>query len=75
MTAVRVACATCRAPYLPRLTDGTCPVCDTPAPAGTAGLRRAFLPDPDDRLLAIVAVATLANVLLLGLLAALVVSL
>ncbi len=75
MTApVRVACPTCAAPYAPRLTDGRCPVCDTAAPGG-APLPRTLLPDPDDRLLAIVGVATIANVLLLGLLAVLVVSL
>ncbi|MCW2608184.1 MAG: hypothetical protein JWO60_2877 [Frankiales bacterium] len=71
----RVACPRCRAPYAPRLTDGTCPVCDAPPPDGTTGLRRTYLPDADDRLLAIVVVATIANVLLLGLLAALVVQL
>lgn len=70
---VRTVCVICGAPYLARLTDGACPVCATPAPAGTVGLRRPVLPDGDDRLLAIVAFATLANVLLLGLLAVLVV--
>ncbi|MCU1693236.1 MAG: hypothetical protein JWM64_2327 [Frankiales bacterium] len=72
---VRVACPTCRAPYAPRLTDGRCPVCDAPAPAGSVEVRRTLLPDADDRLLAIVAVATIANVLLLGLLAVVVLSL
>ncbi len=68
-TLVRIDCPTCRAPYAPRLTDGRCPVCDTAAPDGTVGLRRVVLPDADDRLMAIVAVATIANVLLLALLA------
>jgi hypothetical protein len=64
----RVRCATCAAPYHPRLTDWACPVCDTAAPV-TAGRRRLGL-SPDDRLMTIVAVGTLLNVLLLGLLAA-----
>jgi hypothetical protein len=66
----QIRCERCLAPYRPRLTDGTCPVCDTPPPAATVGSRR-FTISPDDRLMAIVAVATVLNVLLLGLLAAL----
>ncbi len=71
-TLIRVVCPRCRAPYAPRLTAGTCPVCDAPPPDGAPGLRRTLLPDPDDRLLAIVAVATILNVLLLSVLALLV---
>jgi hypothetical protein len=71
----QVRCETCAAPYRPRLTAGTCPVCDTPAPegAGSSRLPRWFT-DPDDRMIAIVVVATVLNVALLALLAALVVS-
>jgi hypothetical protein len=63
-----VRCATCNAPYRPRLTAGSCPVCDTPAPEGSVRGSR-FTISPDDRLMGIVVVATLLNVLLLGLLA------
>ena len=66
----QIRCETCMAPYRPRLTDYTCPVCDTPPPAGTVRPRR-FAISPDDRLMAIVTMATVLNVLLLGLLAAL----
>jgi hypothetical protein len=69
----RVRCATCATPYLPKLTAGTCPVCDTPAPdsVGASRLPRWFS-DPDDRMIAIVVVATVLNVALLTLLAVLV---
>jgi hypothetical protein len=67
----QVRCETCNAPYRPRLTGGSCPVCDAPAPEGSVRPRR-FVLSPDDRLMAIVVVATVLNVLLLGLLAALV---
>jgi len=69
----QVRCATCAAPYRPRLTAGTCPVCDTPAPdgAGTSRLPRWFS-DPDDRMIAMVVVATVLNVVLLTVLALLV---
>jgi hypothetical protein len=66
----RVRCGTCFAPYRPRLTGWTCPVCDAAPPAGVVRPRRVLL-SPDDRLMGIVFVATLLNVLLLGLLAAL----
>ena len=66
----QVQCETCTAPYRPRLTDGSCPVCDTAAPEGSVRPSR-FTLSADDRLLAIVVVATVLNVLLLGLLAAL----
>ena len=72
MTAVRVACERCTAPYDPTLTRYRCPVCDTAAPGG-APAPRAW-DDPDDRLLAIVTAATLANVLLLAVLALVVLS-
>lgn len=66
----QVRCATCNAPYRPRLTAGSCPVCDTAAPEDTVRRSR-FAISADDRLMGIVAVATVLNVLLLGLLAAL----
>jgi hypothetical protein len=62
----RTVCATCTAPYLASLTRYRCPVCDTPTP-GQARRVRGW-DDPDDRLLAIVALATIANVLLLAVL-------
>ena len=65
----RVACVTCSAPYLPALTGWSCPVCDEPAP--DAASRRRLALSPDDRLLGIVIVASILNVLLLGILAAL----
>ena len=69
----QVRCETCSAPYRPRLTAGTCPVCDTPAPDGTgARTLPSWLSDPDDRLMGIVIAATILNVVLLGLLAALI---
>ncbi|GAC1445668.1 MAG: hypothetical protein NVSMB55_27900 [Mycobacteriales bacterium] len=70
----RIDCPTCSAPYRPQLTAGTCPVCDSPPPAGSSHRPRWFDASrfsPDDRLLAIVVVGTVLNVLLLGLLAAL----
>lgn len=72
----QVRCETCSAPYRPRLTGATCPVCDTPAPEGDVPVRRVLgrFSDPDDRMIAIVLLATVLNVLLLGLLTALVVS-
>ncbi|HUR51036.1 MAG TPA: hypothetical protein VMZ11_02820 [Mycobacteriales bacterium] len=72
MTAVRVVCARCSAPFDPSLTLHRCPVCDTAAP-GPALAPRVW-DDPDDRLLAIVTAATLANVLLLAVLALVVLS-
>ena len=70
----QVACARCAAPYRPRFTEGACPVCDTPAP-GVAPRRLRRLDDADDRLLAIVVLATIANVLLLAVLAVAVINL
>jgi hypothetical protein len=67
----QVHCETCTAPYRPRLTAGTCPVCDTAAPQGSYRPSRLAL-SPDDRLMAIVVAATVLNLLLLGLLAVLV---
>lgn len=72
MNAVRVACSRCTAPYDAWLTRHRCPVCDTPAPEGAPSPRA--WDDPDDRLLAIVTAATLANVLLLAVLALVVLS-
>ncbi len=70
----QVVCARCAAPYRHRLTDGACPVCGTAAP-GVAPRRLRRLDDADDRLLAIVVLATIANVLLLAVLAAAVINL
>ncbi|MDT7538730.1 MAG: hypothetical protein QOI82_2315 [Actinomycetota bacterium] len=66
----QVRCEDCQAPYRPWLTGWTCPVCDAPPPEGVRARPRLAL-SPDDRLMAIVIVATMLNVLLLGLLAAL----
>jgi hypothetical protein len=63
----RTTCTRCQAPYLASLTRYRCPVCDTAAPGHVVRLRA--WDDPDDRLLAIVAMATIANVLLLAVLA------
>lgn len=62
----RVVCVRCTAPYLPSLTKHRCPVCDSPAP-GTLPHGRAWQ-HPDDRMLAIVVLATMANALLLAVL-------
>lgn len=62
----RISCERCAAPYRPDLTRYRCPVCDARAP-GEAPAPRVW-EDPDDRLLAIVAAATIANVLLLAVL-------
>ena len=62
-----VTCERCTAPYRPALTGWACPVCDTPAPGAEERVGRGL--SDDDRLLAIVALATIANVVLLGLLA------
>lgn len=62
----RISCERCEAPYDPSLTRHRCPVCDQVAP-GEGVAPRAW-DDPDDRLLAIVALATVANVLLLAVL-------
>ena len=67
-----VTCPTCSAPYRPKLVQWACPVCDTPAPGAETRPRRR-LDDDDDRLLAIVLAATIANVALLALLAVFVV--
>ena len=67
----QVRCETCNAPYRPRLTGGTCPVCDAAAPEGSVRKPR-FALSPDDRLMGIVVIATVLNVLLLALLAILV---
>ena len=67
----QVRCATCTAAYRPRLTGGRCPICDTAAGTPAAGQSR-FVINPEDRVLAIVIGATLLNIILLGLLVALV---
>lgn len=67
-----LVCLTCRAPFRPHLTGWACPVCDTPAP-GAETRRSRRLADPDDRLLGIVLLATIANVVLLAVLAVFVV--
>lgn len=69
----RIRCSACSAPYLPQLTDGRCPVCDAPSPVLPT---RSWLPrlsrNEDDRLMAIVIVATVLNVALLALLTVLI---
>lgn len=67
-----VRCLTCRAPYRPPLTGWACPLCDTPAP-GAEARRPRLLADDDDRLLAIVLLATIADVVLPAVLAVFVV--
>lgn len=67
----QVGCPRCGVAYRPSLTAGTCPVCGTRPPGAQAHRPRAW-EGSDDRLLAIVVVATIANVLLLSLLAVLV---
>ena len=62
-TTDQVTCPTCFVPYRAALTAWACPVCDTPAP-GAEGRRARVIDSPDDRLLALVLVATIANVLL-----------
>ena len=64
----RTTCARCGAPYLSRLVGWRCPLCATPDPDREAVAPRGW-DDADDRLLAIVAAATIANVLLLSVLA------
>ena len=61
----RVTCPRCSAPYLGALVRWRCPVCDTPAPDRPA-VRPRVWDNPDDRLLAIVVAATLANLVLLA---------
>lgn len=68
----RTVCARCTAPYLASLTRYRCPVCDTATPGRTR--RPRAWDDADDRLLAIVALATIANVLLLAVLSLVVLS-
>ncbi len=71
-TAERTVCVRCTAPYLASLTRYRCPVCDTATPGHLSRVRG--WADPDDRLLAIVAFATIANVLLLAVLSLVVLS-
>jgi hypothetical protein len=59
------SCARCEVSYDPRLVGGACPVCSTRAPGFEH--RRAAAPD---RALYLVGAATIANVLLLAILAA-----
>lgn len=68
----RTVCVRCTAAYQPGLTRYACPVCSTPAP-GEHPRPRGWA-DPDDRLMAIVATATIANVLLLAVLTLVVLS-
>ncbi len=63
----RVSCPHCAVAYRPSLTRAACPVCRTPAPGALATRRRSV--GDDDRLLLIVAFATLANIIVLGVLA------
>lgn len=63
----RLVCPRCGAAYLPPLTRGVCPVCRTEAPGG-AGRPRWTVRD-DDRLLLLVGIATIANLVVLAVLA------
>jgi hypothetical protein len=63
----RLICPRCQAAYLPPLTRGACPVCRTEAPGGVARPRR-WVRD-DDRLVLLVGVATIANLVVLAVLA------
>ncbi|HVU74895.1 MAG TPA: hypothetical protein VHE83_18170 [Mycobacteriales bacterium] len=63
----RLICPRCQAAYLPPLTRGACPVCRTEAPGG-AGRARWWVRD-DDRLLLLVGIATIANLVVLAVLA------
>ncbi len=67
---MRINCATCAAPYDPKLVAWACPVCDTASPGVSP---RVGLAD-DDRLTAIVLAGTLLNIVLLAALAAIVLS-
>ena len=64
----RVPCAHCGSRYAPALVKHRCPVCRTPA-QGVVQLRHAAL-DSDDRMLLIVALATVTNIVVLAVLAA-----
>ena len=61
----QVVCPACFVPYRAALTAWACPVCDAPAP-GAEARRPRVIDSPDDRLLALVLIATIANVLLLA---------
>ncbi|MCW2598218.1 MAG: hypothetical protein JWM02_47 [Frankiales bacterium] len=71
-TTERTVCVRCTAPYLASLTRYRCPVCDSPTPGHTRRTRA--WEDPDDRLMAVVALATIGNVLLLAVLTVFVLS-
>ena len=59
-----ISCPRCDVAYDPRLVGGSCPVCSTPAPG--LGAKQA----PPDRAIYLVGAATIANLLLLAVLAA-----
>ena len=61
-----VVCTRCASAFRPRLTGWSCPVCDLPVPGRPSGALPGL--GPDDRMLLVVGLATLANVLLLALL-------
>lgn len=65
----RITCTRCSASYDPSLTRWACPVCDEIPADLSAKPDSRRIDDPDDRLIAIVAGATLANVLLMAILA------
>jgi hypothetical protein len=62
----RLVCPRCRAAYRPPLTRGACPVCRTEAPGGT--VRARWSVREGDRLLLLVGIATIANLIVLGIL-------
>ncbi len=64
----RMPCSHCGSRYAPALVKHRCPVCRTPAPGATRPRTAAL--DSDDRMLLIVALATVTNVVVLAVLAA-----
>ena len=63
----RLVCPRCAAPFRPDLTAGRCPVCRTPAPGAAERPARAL-----DSTVLLVGLATVANLVLLAVLAVLV---
>lgn len=68
----RIRCGHCGSRFEPTVLKQLCPVCRTPAPG--AMHHHHSVMDSDERMLYIVAIATLTNLLALGLLAALLLS-
>jgi hypothetical protein len=66
----RLVCPRCAAAYLPPLTRWSCPVCRTASPGAPTAHARSLR--PADRTLLIVGLATVVNLVVLAVLAALV---